>query len=285
MIILEDYRNLNRIDSSILRSLDFETLNSISIDSEIEIDKVRDPHSFTHVVEILDNEENGAIVFRASRRQLFMVLKEYYDGYKVVFSDYVLHKVPSIDNRYNKSERIDNENLLRVLISSVFQSVYEDDSVKKVWDILVIKKDNKAELKDQRIKSRMDMIPSEKEDKKGYDNYLKLLKMKLDDKLVKYKESKMPNLVDRKDFMDYLITNERLQKIKLKDTVYTLYEKYMDGHAVNYTYKISSKGNFPFEYITIKVMYNGLFPEIEGVYGHDRLHASNVSDALSYTVS
>ena len=284
MILEEDYRNLNRIDLSILKNIDFKDLKSISIDSDIVIDKVRDPHSFTHVIEILNEEENGAIVFRASRRQLFMVLKTNFgsDTYDLIFSDYVLQNIPAIEKRYNKKERIDGDSYLRSIISSVFQNAYEDDTVKKVWDILVIKSDNKEDLQRQRMGSRYGMIPTEKEDKEAYDSYLKALKLKLDDKLVKYKESKMPNLKNKDDFMNYLITNERLNKIKLKDTVYTLYERLNnENNGKSFIYKKSNNGNFPYEYITLRIDYNGLFPEFGGVYGHDRLYSNEVNDIRS----
>ena len=284
MILEEDYRNLKRIDPTILNAIDFEDLKSISIDSEIVIDKVRDPHTFTHIIEILNEEENGGIVFRASRRQLFIVLKEYTgDSYKIIFSDYVLQNIPAIEKRYNRTERIDGDSYLRTIISTVFQNVYGDDeTIKKVWDILVIKASNKEEIKRERMGSRYGMIPTEKEDKEGYNNYLKALKLKLNDKLEEYKESKMPNLRSGIDFMEYLITNERLNKIKLKDTVYTLYERInAENNGKNFVYKKSNNGNFPYEYITLRIDYNGLFPEFGGVYGHDRLYSNEVNDIRS----
>jgi hypothetical protein len=212
---------------------------------------------------------------------LFIVLKEYTgDSYKIIFSDYVLQNIPAIEKRYNRTERIDGDSYLRTIISTVFQNVYGDDeSIKKVWDILVIKASNREEIKRERMGSRYGMIPTEKEDKEAYDSYLKALKLKLDDKLEKYKESKMPNLRSGIDFMEYLITNERLNKIKLKDTVYTLYERInAENNGKNFVYKKSNNGDFPYQYITLKIKYNGLFPEFDGVYAHDSLYGNFVTN-------
>lgn len=278
MLVQEDYRNLNILDRSLIKCIDPKD-ESISIDSEIYVDKVRDPHSFTHVMDILDQADVGGIVFRASRRQLCLVLA----NYKVCFTDFVYNNIDEINNRYSHNTYCRDANEVKAIISKLFQVIYGDmEGVKKVWDILVIKADNKRDLRNKRLYARNGFVPTPND--KEYGLYIKALGGILNNKLIKYKESKMPNLKTKDDFMKFFISEERLQKIKVKDTIYVLDSRDSSntGSSLLLIYsKQNSEGESPYNYIHVKISFEGIYPVITGIYGSERRYSNELTDILN----
>ena len=110
-LLLEDYGNLNRIESSLInknyRSSGSNDTGKIDIrnstitnNSKIVVDRIN-PHTFSHAFEMLDSDDTiGAIVFRAYGRQLCLATKEkdlygsaWGDSYVITFSDYSLYQL------------------------------------------------------------------------------------------------------------------------------------------------------------------------------------------------
>lgn len=287
MILNEDYKNLNMIDRSLISEVDLkEEYCQISIDSPVEVNKVKDPHSFSHAIEILEQDDVGGIVFRASRKQLCLIYKTNLNAnYKMVYSDYAYYNIEGIFASSNKTRYCSiNSDEPKRIISNLFLKAYGDlEGVKKVWDILVIKKSPKTDLRDIRKYRKDNNVPLP--DDKEYGLYINGLKSNLNDRLVKYKESKMPNLKSKEDFMNYFITQERLQKIKLKDTIYVLDSRDVANNGSRITFIYSRKtnpSNLPFDYIFIRVDFDGIHPRITDIFGSNKRYSNEFNDLTSY---
>lgn len=297
MILQEDYRNLNMIDRSIVRYIQLNKPDlNLSIDSEVLIDKVYDinnegkkvNHTFTKVIDILDQDDVAAIVFRASRKQLCLIGKEdlhkallnnAYGDYVVIFSLFGFDIINQVNSSYNQRILSVNETKLRYIIENLFKSAYDKEYVgNKVWDILVIKKDNKEELRQQRKKSQKGMIysPSIKNAKlnDAYKAQTDIMIYQLSERLKKYKDKKMNNFNFPQDVMNIFINDKKMNRIKYKDRIYVLKNRETsDGGRLlklnyEYDYQTYGDGNVPPDerILSIEIKYDGIYPTVDKVY-------------------
>lgn len=294
MILTEDYRNLNMIDRSIIRQIDLSNNVDLdlSIDSDIEVNKVYDineegkkvNHTFTKLIEILKQDDVSAIVFRASRKQLCLIGKSnilntvkpgVYGEYIVIYSSFGRRVLG------NNNIRLVSEGSLRHTLKEIFDAAYGEDYVgSKVWDILVIKKDSKFDLKNKRLASKEDIVQlpgkpfSTQNDK--YKAQMNRLAYELSERLKKYKDSKKGELKFPNDVMKLFTSNENMKRIRVSDRIYQYNSRSTgteDGIFTVYLYYMYDGETYGNENVpdderilTIEIGYNGIYPEVNKVY-------------------
>lgn len=275
MILQEDFKNLNVIDRSLINGIEINRSDDISPDSEVVIDKVapKERHNFNTVLDMLENDDDvGYIVFRASRRQLMIIGymnkkdNSTNNGFYVGFSDYAYDIIDEL-GRYQQKQTITDRMTVKTMMSTAFLGFYADDeTAKKVWDILVIKKDSKRGLRDDRTKSREGVVPLPKE--KGYDTYIQQIKNELDIRLDAYIDSKRPKIQSKEDVMKLFTTEKALKKIRIDDSLYKLLTKNLTDDELIYTYQKMGTDYWNKDvdkYCIIKFGFNGIYPYVKSI--------------------
>lgn len=298
MILTEDYRNLNMIDRSIIRQIDLSKNVDLdlSIDSDIEVNKVYDVneegkkvnHTFTKLIEILEQDDVSAIIFRVARKQMCLIGKQgvingVKSGYSadciVIYSSYG-YNIMGNKSGYSRTKLISKSSIKQIL-KDIFNSAYGEDYVgSKVWDILVIKKDSKFDLKKKRLASREDIVqlpgkPGSTQDDK-YRAQMNRLAYELSERLKKYKDSKKGELKFPNDVMKLFTSNENMKRIRVSDRIYQYNSRTTgteDGIFTVYLYymydgETYGNKNVPDDelILTIEIGYNGIYPEVNKVY-------------------
>lgn len=303
MILEEDYKNLNMIDRSIIRGIDLSHRDlDFSIDSEISVDKVFDVddegkkvnHTFSKIIDILNQDDVSAIVFRASRKQLCLIGKEgvrhaidkHYDDVVIILSSFIYDKVEDMSNM-NRVMTF-SEGRIKNIIKTLFEKAYPDDYVgKKVWDIIVIKKDSKKDLRRERQKSQKGIV--ELPGKAGsaqrakYQDQLRNLAQDFQEKLVLFKDKKMKDINFPDDVLKLFTNDKNMQNIKFNGKVYRLGGKSVprsdQGTRLDLFYQYDSSRYDPLTNVyetilAIEIKYNGIYPYVDKVYLAPNAYAS-----------
>lgn len=296
MILEEDYKNLNMIDRSIIRGIDLSHRDlDFSMDSEISVDKVFDVddegkkvnHTFSKIIDILNQDDVSAIVFRASRKQLCLIgkeglqhaMKKSYEGdVVIILSSFIYDKV---EDMYNMN-RVMTSSLERVksIIKTLFEKAYPDDYVgKKVWDIIVIKKDSKKDLRREREDSQKGIVELPGKDgsaqRAKYQDQLRNLAQDFQEKLILFKDKKMKNINFPDDVMKLFTNDKNMQNIKFNGKVYRLRETSVPRNEqeikLDLFYQYDNRRYDPIENVretilAIQIGFNGIYPYVDKVY-------------------
>ena len=296
MILEEDFKNLNMIDRSLISDLKLKTSKNFSPDSEVIIDKVKpiERHSFNTIMEIVKEDDVGAVVFRAARRQLLLIgydvgedfSRNNYNKFYVKFSDYAMDKIDDV-RRYPQEQTVDSEAVVKTMISTAFLGFFNDadKSVKKVWDLLVIKKSDVSEMRKQRKQNQENIAVSPK-DKEKYKEYLMKLKKDLEARLEKYVDSKRPEIKSKEDILKVFTSARGMSKIRINGKLFALTKRTSNSSnteiTLNYdlvNYKESSDDEI--KNIRIIISYESIFPVIKDVRFYLSSWDSSSSDVTS----
>ena len=281
MILEEDFKNLNMIDRSLISNLKLKTSNNFSPDCEVIVDKVKpiERHSFNTIIEIVKEPDVAAVVFRAARRQLLLIgykvgedfNRSNYNNFFVKFSDYAMDRIDDV-KRYPDEQTVDSEAVVKTMISTAFLGFFKDadQSVKKVWDLLIIKKSDVSPLRQGRKESQKDIAVLPK-DKEKYAEYLKKMKNNLEARLERYIDSKRPELKSKEDILKLFTTSKAMNKIRVNDKLYKLTKRTSNSNNTEITlnYDLDEKSatslDTDIKNIRIIISYKSIFPEIESV--------------------
>lgn len=282
MIIQEDYKNLNIIDRSLIEELNLKEAEYISPESEVIVDKVREPHSFNTIMDIVKQDDVACVIFRASRRQLMLIAYDINKDFKklnntrfyVRFSDYAYDNIQEID-RYQQSNVLDSESVVKTMISSAFLGFYGDDqTAKKVWDILVVKVNSKKDLRTKREESQRNAIPTPSE-KEKYANYLEGAKIALKYRLERYIEQKLPNIKSKQEAIDFFNNDINIKKIKINQKIFILEDKTLDNvhnkFILTYKMKDSTYGQV-FSICKIEFIFEGIRLKVDSIKFYSRTY-------------
>ena len=281
MILEEDFKNLNMIDRSLISNLKLKTSNNFSPDCEVIVDKVKpiERHSFNTIIEIVKEPDVAAVVFRAARRQLLLIgykvgedfNRSNYNNFFVKFSDYAMDRIDDV-KRYPDEQTVDSEAVVKTMISTAFLGFFKDadQSVKKVWDLLIIKKSDVSPLRQGRKESQKDIAVLPK-DKEKYAEYLKKMKNNLEARLERYIDSKRPELKSKEDILKLFTTSKAMNKIRVNDKLYKLTKRTSNSNnteiTLNYDLDEKSEASLGTDIKNIRIIisYKSIFPEIESV--------------------
>ena len=296
MILQEDYKNLNIVDRSLIKKLNLSKSNLISPDSEVIVDKVkpREVHNFDRVLEIAEQDDVAAVVFRASRRQLMIIgwdVSEdfgirYGDGFYVGFSDYAMDTISELE-RFQQYQNVDSAITVKTMMSAAFLGFYGDDeTAKKVWDILVIKKCDNAELRDKRTKAQQGAVPLPNENEK-YEQYLKRLKYDLQNRLEKYIDSKREEIHSKADIERLFTSNKAMKKMKICNRMYELFNTVLLTHPTGIQYEYR-KIEGPVmagdrdKYCKLVIEFKGIYPFVKSLTISDSIYSSEDTSTVVY---
>ena len=303
-ILKEDYENLNRLDSSFFNNESGRKViklehASITPKSKVVIDKIV-PHTFTHVLELLDTQESeiGAIIIRAHKRQLCLLTKDlnafdfsssWNKKYGAIFSDYAYDTVGVKRYYYNRLWTFESGNQLKTAMSRCVKTFYDDiagEGVRKSWDAIIIYKDPEVfNLRNQRTDSRKGIVPLPGE--KNYSDYVDKLKSQFHLRCAEFLDERRPNTTNKQEIYNFLKNDRTLDNLKFKNINYAKWGSDMNNIGngskfyVYYKRDLSSKEkeaigyealeHIP-EFLKIIFVWKGLTPELDSVWYTDSIN-------------
>lgn len=293
-ILKEDYENLNRIDSSFFNNANGKKIiqlqkASITPKSKVVVDKIT-PHTFTHVLEMLDTQEQeiGAIIIRAHKRQLCLATKDlrafdfsssWSKKYGVIFSDYAYNTVRLDRHYYNRLWTMENGNQLKTAMSRCVKLFYDEiagEGVRKSWDAIIIYKDPEVfNLRNKRVDAQKDIIPTPGE--KNYEDYIDKLKSAFHLRCAEFLDSRRANTTTKEEIYNFLKNDRTLDDLKFNNVNYAKYGSDMNNIGNGSTMMIYYKRNVSYEeaqemdmtqhpeYLKLVFVWKGLTPVLDKV--------------------
>lgn len=264
MILLEDLKELHKIDMSILKKFMIDAAYTsapmnekvkkvldyykITSDSKIYVEPLKAPggsgekrHTWKYATEqILMNDDVAGIVLRSNKRQLMGIFKK--NGYfYYAFSDMVYNLENSSDYYESSVSSTGSLTSVRNKMAKVVKSFLETyPNAKKNWDIIVINKDTSFdEKRTSRFNARKGM-EYKPQDKENYENYIKNLKSNLADRLVAYINKKIPD-TSTQEQLDALFKGASdifVKKIKIVGFIYELVDTSSDISRSNKRFNV-----------------------------------------------
>lgn len=294
-LLLEDYGNLNRIESSLInknyRSSSSNDTGKIDIrnstitnNSKIVVDRIN-PHTFSHAFEMLDSDDTiGAIVFRAYGRQLCLATKEkdlygsaWGDSYVITFSDYSLYQ---LDMQYGYAGGVKSfakEAQAKTAVSRCVKAFFEKapEGTRKKWDALIIYKDpSVGEKRLNRIENKKGAVPTPSQ-KIAYKEYIEKLNDDFKERCKNYLDNVRQDTTNKKEVIDYLMNRSNIQKLKFRGSIYEKIDSSTNllgsNFNIRYQKNIDQEARDNPEFLWLLFSWNGFLPYIKEIYyGNER---------------
>lgn len=309
MFLKEDYGNLKVLDRSLLFYNDNKNVDDndeimlknvrksvnlkntgISPNSKVEIDPVK-PHTMKHIIEILDEHNVAAIVFRINHKQICLITSsEIYNttqtgqdifvkpsAFASINLDFGINSVNS-HSAYPFREAILKRKLSELV--KIFQEKFKLEK-KPTWDILVIYKDEEVVNKwIQRDKSKEGYIPTPKE-KEKYKLFLLDFQNALNEKRKKWVESHRKDAQNIDELKELLYKQCNIGKIKFKGNDYFIQDAgrtFLYTNDAQYLKYVHEDEKIPVQSLLIKYKVIGLNIKILGIYYSEKYSTNNLDD-------